>query len=207
MSDPAAAAVIVSHIDELEAALRYAHGTMQPMLAKALAGIMEDKRRALQWAGETPADLDETLWLAPDDWRIPGASEDEEFYLSFSLATAPCVGGQEPETWIGTIAGFAGAGLRLSFGTEALGQRAWKALLKAKGQLIDELVGKGFLCDPKTGDLALNIHLNRETLAAGFEDEALETALQPVGAAIDRINAARPLLDRFVEAIKLSAAS
>ena len=207
MSDPAAGAVIVTHIDELEAALRYAHGTMQPMLATALSGIMGDKRRALQWAGETPADLDETLWLAPEDWRMPGDSEDGEFYLSFSLAAAPCIDGQEPVTWIGTIAGFAGAGLRLSFGTDALGQRAWKTLLKAQRQLLDGLVGKGFLCDPKTGDLALNIHLNRETLAAGFEDEALEAALKPVGAAIDRINAARPLLDRLVEAIKLSAAS
>ena len=207
MSDPTVGAVIVRHIDELEAALRYAHGTMQPMLAKALSSIMENKRRALQWAGETPADLDETLWVAPEDWRMSGDTEDGEFYLSFSLAASHCIDGQEPETWIGTIAGFAGAGLRLSFATDALGQRAWKALLKAQAQLVDALVGKGFLCDPKTGDLALNIHLNRETLAAGFEDEALETALEPVGAAIDRINAARPLLDRLVEAIKLSAVS
>lgn len=206
MSNPAAGAVIVMHIDELEAALRYAHETMQPMMAKALARIMEDKRRALQWAGETPANLDKTLWLAPEDWRMPGAVDDNEFYLSFSLATAPCIDGREPETWIGTVAGFAGAGLRLSFSTEALGQRAWKALLKAQGQLVDELVVKGFLCDPRTGDLAVNIHLNRESLAAGFDDEALETALEPLGAAIDRIEAARPLLDRLVEAIKLSAA-
>lgn len=207
MSEPAAGAVIVTHIDELEAALRYARGTMQPMLAKALAGILEEKRRALKWAGETPADLDETLWLAPEDWRMPGDGQHGEFYLSFSLATAPCIDGHEPDTWVGTIAGFAGAGLRLSFGTEALGQRAWKALLRAQGPLIDELVGKGFLCDPKTGELALMIHVNREALALGFEDDALETALEPVDAAIDRIAAARPLLDRLVGAIKLSAAS
>lgn len=207
MSDPAAGAVIVTHIDELEAALRYAHATMQPMLAKALAGIMDDKRRALKWAGETPADLDETLWLAPEDWRMPGTDEDDDFYLSFSLTTAPCIDGHEPETWIGTVAGFAGAGLRLSFGTDALGQRAWKALLRAQGPLVDELIGKGFLCDPRTGELALLIHVNRGALAAGFEDDALETALEPVGAAIDRIGAVRPVLDRLVEAIKLSSTS
>ncbi len=206
MSESAASAVIVTHIDELEAALRYARGTMQPALAKALAGIMEDKRRALNWAGETPADLDETLWLAPEDWRMPGGAGDDEFYLSFSLTTAPCIDGHEPDTWVGTIAGFAGAGLRLSFGTDALGQRAWKALLRSEGALIDELVGKGFLCDPKIGDLALIVHVNREALAFGFEDD-LETALEPVGIAIDRIAAARPLLDRLADAIKLSAAA
>ena len=207
MSESTAGAVIVTHIDELEAALRYARGTMQPVLARALARIMEDRRRALKWAGETPADLDETLWLAPEDWRMPGGAENGEFYLSFSLATAPCIDGHEPDTWVGTIAGFAGAGLRLSFGTDALGQRAWKALLRAQGPLVDELGGKGFLCDPKTGDVALIIHVNREALALGFEDDALETALEPVGAAIDRIAAARPLLDRLADAIKLTAAA
>jgi len=179
---------------------------MQPMLAKALASIMGDKRRALEWAGETPADLDETLWLAPEDWRMPGNAEADDFYLSFSLASAPCIDGQEPDTWVGTIAGFAGAGLRPSFGTDALGQRAWKALLRAQGPLIDELVGNGFFCDPKTGDLALIIHVNREALAVGFEDDALETALQPVSAATDRIASARPILDRLVDTIKVSAA-
>lgn len=207
MSDPAVGAVIAKHVDEIEAALRYAHGTMQPMLANALAGIMEDKRRALQWAGEAPADLDDELWLAPEDWRMPGDSDDNSFYLWISLATAPCMDGHEPETWIGTIAGFAGAGLKLSLNTDALGQRDWNGLLKAQGGLVGELVAKGFVCDPKTGDLSLNIHINRQILVAGFDNGALEAALEPVGAAIDRANAVRHLLDRLAEAIKSKANS
>lgn len=69
MSDPVIGAVIVRHIDELEAALRYAHSTMQSMLVKAVAAVLEDKRLELNWAGEVEADFDQTLWRAPDPKR------------------------------------------------------------------------------------------------------------------------------------------
>ena len=118
------------------------------------------------------------------------------------LDTVACLDGHEPETWVGTIAGFAGAGIRLSASTDALGQRDWKALLRSQGPLIDELVDRGFLCDPKTGDVALTIPVDKEALVAGFEEEDLEAALEPLGQAIDRIHKARSELDRLVEAIK-----
>lgn len=199
-------AVIVRHIDELEAALRYAHNSMRPMLARAVAAVMEDKRRTLTWAGEVVPDFDETLWLAPEEWRIVGDPEDNEFYLSFSLETTPSIDGSEPETWVGIIAGFAGAGIKFAFGTDALGQREWKALLKAQGSLLVELVDRGFRCDPKTGDLELTIPIGRDALAMGFEEDTLEAALSPLGQAIDRIDAARPILDRLVAAIKAASA-
>ena len=201
MPEPAVGAVIVSHIDELEAALRYAHSTMQPMLEKAVASRLAAKRRALGWAGEAPADFDETQWFAPEEWRMP-QSEENDCYLSFVLDTVSCLDGQEPETWVGTIAGFAGAGIRFAASTDALGQRDWKALLRSQGPLMDELVDRGFLCDPRTGDIALTIPVSKEALVAGFEEEDLEAALEPLGQAIDRIHKARSELDRLVEAIK-----
>ena len=206
MSDPVIGAVIVRHINELEAALRYAHNSMRPMLARAVAAVMEDKRLALTWAGEVVPDFDETLWLAPEEWRIVGDPEDNEFYLSFSLETTPSIDGSEPETWVGIIAGFAGAGIKFAFGTDALRQREWKALLKAQGSLLVELVDRGFRCDPKTGDLELTIPIGRDALAMGFEEDTLEAALSPLGQAIDRIDAARPILDRLVAAIKATSA-
>lgn len=207
MTDPAVGTVIVHHIDELEAALRYAHNTMQPMLAKAVAAVLADKRLALGWAGEVPADFDETLWLAPEQWRMQGDAEANDFYLSCSLGTTPCIDGHEPETWIGTVAGFAGATIRLVFGTDAMGQRDWKALLRSEGALVDALVNKGFLCDPKSGDLALTVPINRESLAAAFEEEELETALAPLSQAVDRIYAAQSTFDSLVETIKRKARS
>ncbi|RSU72135.1 hypothetical protein BRX37_20225 [Sphingomonas sp. S-NIH.Pt3_0716] len=202
MSDPNVGAVIVKHIDELEAALRYAKTMMQPMLEKAAATVINDKRHELGWAGAVPADFDEAQWLAPEDWRMGGEAGEEDFYLSFSLQPASCIDGNEPETWLGTIAGFAGAGIRFSASTDALGQRAWKAFLKSQGPLLEDLASKGFLYDPKAGDLALTIPINRERLAAGFEDDALEAALEPMANTIDRIDAAKPMLDRLVEALK-----
>ncbi len=201
MPEPAVGAVIVSHIDELEAALRYAHSTMEPMLEKVVAALIDAKRRALGWAGEAPADFDKTQWFAPEEWRMP-KSDENDCYLSFVLDTVACLDGHEPETWVGTIAGFAGAGIRFSASTDALGQRDWNALLRSQGPLIDELVDRGFLCDPKTGDVALTIPVSKEALVAGFEEEELESALEPLGLAIDRIHAARTTLDRLVEAIK-----
>lgn len=206
MSDPVIGAVIVRHIDELEAALRYAHNSMRPMLAKAVAAVMEDKRLALSWAGEVVPDFDETLWLAPEEWRIVGDPDDNEFYLSFSLETTPSIDGSEPETWVGIISGFADAGIKFTFGTDALGQREWKALLKTQGSLLVELVDRGFRCDQKTGDLELTIPIARDALAMGFEEDTLEAALSPLGQAIDRIDAARPILDRLVAAIKAISA-
>jgi hypothetical protein len=206
MPDPAVGAVIVSHIEELEAAFRYAHSTMQPLLEKAVAASLNNKRRALGWAGEAPADFDETQWFAAEEWRMP-QSDENDCYLSFVLDTVSCLDGHEPETWVGTIAGFAGAGIRFSASTDALGQRDWKALLRSQGALVDELVERGFLCDPKTGDVALTIPISKDALVAGFEDEDLAPALEPLGAAIDRIHAARSTLDRLVEAIKAARKS
>ena len=206
MSEPAIGAVIVNHIDELEAALRYANSTVQPMLEKAVANVMDEKRHELGWAGESPADFDDAQWLAPEEWRMGGSAGENDFYLSFGLDTTPCIDGNEPETWIGIIAGFAGAGIRLSASTDALGQRPWKALMKSEAALLNDLVGMGFVCDPKSGDIALAISINRDSLAAAFDDDLLEAALEPVSHAIDRIDAARPVLDRLVQAIKRSAA-
>lgn len=134
-------------------------------------------------------------------------SDENDCYLSFVLDAVSCLDGHEPETWVGTVAGFAGAGIRFSATTDALGQRDWKALLRSQGALIDELVKRGFLCDPKTGDVALTIPISREALAAGFEEEDLAPALEPLGVTIDRIHAARSTLDRLVEAIKAARKS
>ncbi len=202
MADPTVGTVIVRHIDELEAALRYAHDNIQPMLEKALVAVLDEKRVAFGWAGETVEDFDETQWLAPEEWRMSRDSGDNDFYLSFSLGTAPCIDGHEPETWVGIIAGFAGATIRFVFGTDALGQREWKSLLKLETALLEELVGKGFLCDPKSGNLALTIPIDRDALADGFEADDLETAFAPLGAALERIHVARPTFDRLVAAIK-----
>lgn len=206
MSDIAVGAVIVRHIDELEAALRYATATMEPMLEKAVTSVLDDKRLELGWAGEMPADFEDNQWLAPEEWRMSGNARDDEFYLSFVLDTVPSIDGHVPETWIGTIAGFAGAGLTLSARTDALGQRPWKTLMKTQAGILEELANAGFRCDLRNGEIAVSISIDRESLAAGFEDDALEQALEPIALAVDRISAARPALDRLVRAIKQSLA-
>jgi len=201
MTDPAVGAVIVQHIDELEAALRYARRSLTPMLEKATASIMVERRKSYGWVGEALTDFDGELWMAPEGWRMAGDADDDfDLYLSF--ATTDCIDGEEPDTWIGHFCGFAGATVRFEFATDAIGQRDWKAILRAETKLTEKLVDRGFLCDPKTGELALRIPVEREALAAGFEENDLETALAPVAKTLDRIKAARDLLDELVRVIR-----
>ncbi|UZW54904.1 hypothetical protein NUH86_15725 [Sphingobium sp. JS3065] len=201
MTDPVVGAVIVQHIDELEAALRYARRSLTPMLEKATAAIIDERRKIYGWEGEAPTDFDDMLWLAPAEWRMAGDADDGfDLYLSFS--TTDCIDGEEPDTWVGYFCGFAGATIRFEFATDAIGQRDWKAVLRAQTKLAEGLVDQGFLCDPKTGELALRIPVDREALAIGFEDNDLEAALAPVAKTLDRIRAARALLDELVTAIR-----
>lgn len=205
MPDPAAGTVIVRYIDELETALLYAQKKMQPMLANAAAAVLEKKRLVLGWAGEVPGNFDEAMWLAPEEWRMPGDADENDFYLFFALERTPCIDGHEPKTWVATMAGFAGATVRLMFKSDKLDQRGWKSLLRTEATLLDALVNEGFLCDPKSGHLALTVSINRESLADGFEDEELEGALAPLAEAVDRLHAAQPVLNGLVDAIKAKA--
>ena len=122
MADPLIGAVIVRHIDELEAALRHANNSMLPELSKHAAEVINSKRKTLGWAGEVPHDLTQDIWLAPNDWRMDGDTDDS-FDLYLELDFTDCIDGQEPETWIGIFCGFAGAQLRFVFSSNLVGQR------------------------------------------------------------------------------------
>lgn len=206
MIDPAIGGVITRHIDELEAAIRYAHNVMQPTLGKALAHVIDKRKASFGWAGAIDEDLDEQSWLAPEDWRTADDREDHfDLYIDFDYTD--CIDGGEPETWLGVFCGFAGAGLRFTFGTNALGARGWKALLRSEAEIVEALVAQGFRCDPKDGDLAVLVSLDRAALATAFEEQDFEAALQPIAAALDRIEHARRALDRLVAAIRKQASA
>lgn len=205
MAETSVGATIVRHIDELEAAVRYARTTMQPLLGKAVAAILERRKKSLGWMGDVEHDLDAEAWLAPPEWRT-AADLDNRYDLYIAFDESPCMDRQETTTWVGTFCGFAGAGIRLALHSDALGPRDWKALLRAEKDIADQLFANGFLCDPKTGDLALLITMDRGLLAEAFVDEEFDEALAPIEVALDRVHSVRPLLDRLVTAIRKKAA-
>lgn len=201
MSDLSAGAVIVRHIEELEAAVRYARGPMAKALGHAVAELLEEQKLALGWTGEIPSDLNEHIWLAPSEWRTPNDTENNyDLFIEFDETT--CLDGEETETWIGSFGGFAGASVRLVLSTNALGARNWKALLRSEVALIDQLLECGFLCDAKKGELAALMTFNRDALAQAFADDDFDKALLPLAQAVERIVKARPLLDQLVSLIR-----
>lgn len=201
MTGTSVGATIVRHIDELEAAVRYARMNMQPLLGKAVAAILENRKRLFGWNGKIEHDLEGETWLAAAEWRTASDPDDHyDLYIEFDESL--CMDRLETTTWIGTFCGFAGAGIRLALHSDALGLRDWKALLRSEKDVADQLFANGFLCDPKTGELALLITIDRSLLAEAFADEGFDEALKPIEVALDRIHSVRPLLDCLVAAIR-----
>ncbi|MCX9147719.1 hypothetical protein [Erythrobacter sp. WG] len=204
MSQTSAGAIIVRHIEELEAAVRYARGPMSKALGNAVAELLTDETRRLGWNGDIPRDLNEQIWFAPNEWRT--ANDSEDYYdLFIELEDTDCIDGGDTRTWIGTFCGFAGAGIRLGLDTNALGPKSWKSLLRKESDLIDQLLDAGFLCDAKKGELAVLMTFDRDALAQAFADDDFDEALLPLAQAIERIVKARPLLDELVGLIRQRA--
>ena len=156
---------------------------------------------SLVWNGTVEPDLDGENWLAPAAWRT-ASDTDNNYDLFLELRRTDCIDGREPATWVGALCGFVGAGVRLAVDTNALGIGAWKALLRSEAALVDELVGRGFLCDPRTGDLALLVSVDRQRLEDAFREEDFGEAMQPFALGLDRVYSSLSILERLVAAIR-----
>lgn len=201
MTDTSVSGAIACHIEELEVALRHANNVIDRALGRDVERIIQRKIKAFGWAGEVDEDLEPVSWFAPKAWRTAGGINDA-FDLYINFEGTDCVDGKAPETWVGQFLGFAGAGMQFAFGTNALGHAKWKALLREQAELIDHLVGLGFICDARVGRLALPVYIDRAALITGFEEGDLAEALQPIDTQLDRIFSAKPHFDRLVKSIR-----
>ncbi|MBB4836979.1 hypothetical protein HNP52_000030 [Sphingomonas kyeonggiensis] len=201
MTDPAVSGAIARHIEELEVALRHATNVMDRMLGREAGRIIQRKMKAFGWDGEIDEELDPVCWVAQKSWRTAGGTNDA-FDLYINFEGTDCNDGQPPETWVGQFMGFAGSGMQLVLGSNALGRAKWKSVLREQVELVDQLMNSGFRCDAREGRLAVAVQIDKEALISGFEDGDVAEALLPIEAAIDRIHAAEPILDRLVAAIR-----
>jgi len=203
MSTTSVSAAIVRHIEEIEVALRHIRNVMDPRLEKEAGRLIERKRKAFGWAGAVDDHLDPVCWLAPEQWRMANDTNDY-FDLYINFESSNCIDEAEPETWVARFLGFAGSGMRFTFGSNGLFRPKWKAFLRSE-PLVQQLVDQGFVCDPKAGLLALPIRIDKDALLSAFEDQDFSEAMAPIEAQLDRIKALRPALDRLVEAIRARA--
>ncbi len=201
MSEGDVGSVIVHHIDELESAIRHAQNAMDAHLGRAVAELLDDRRRAFGWEGKIGTELDSPIWLAPPEWRIAN-DEDDNFDLFVNLDRSYCLDGEPPSTWVGTFCGFAGSQLQLEITSDSLGRGAWKKLLRDEAKTMEQLRDMGFRCDPKDGLLAALVTIDRNELAKAFSEDDFEEALAPIVKTLERIQSARKILDKLVSAIR-----
>lgn len=204
MSVAEAGAVIIRYIDELEASVRHIRTSMEPMLGRALAAILENQRKTLGWDGEIEGDLEGPAWFAPKEWKTPGDDQDNhDLFIEFNRQD--CDDGDSTDTWVGAFCEFAGSCVQFAFDTNTQGVRPWRAILRNETDIIDELKSLGFRCDPRTGELTLRVTIERDLLAQAFITDEFDLALEPAALALNRIQAAREPLDRLVAAIRKKA--
>lgn len=204
MSVAEAGAVIIRHIDELEAAIRHVRVSMEPRLGRALAAILEKQREALGWDGEIEGDLERAAWLAPKEWKTQGDDQDNyDLFVEFNRKD--CVDGDSTDTWVGAFCDFAGSCVQFAFDTNTQGVRPWRTILRNETEIVDELKSLGFQCDPRSGELTLRVVIERDLLVQAFIADEFYLALEPAALALDRIQAARGPLDRLVAAIRKKA--
>ena len=204
MSVAEAGAVIIRNIDELEAAVRHVRANMEPSLGRALAAILDRKRKAMGWDGEIEGDLEGPAWFAPKEWKAPGDDQNNhDLFVEFNRKD--CDDGDSTDTWVGAFCEFAGSCVQFALDTNTQGVRSWRAILRNETEIVDELRALGFRCDPRTGELTLRLVIERDLLAQAFTANEFDLALEPAALALDRIQMAREPLDRLVAAIRKRA--
>jgi hypothetical protein len=201
MTHSEASATIIHHISELEAALRHAHESMQPRLSKEVANIMNGHRRQLNWSGTVDNTFEEEMWIASPEWKV-GVDGDQDYDLYCEFGGSLGVDGEECETWAGHFCGSFGTGIQFSLETKTLTKRGRVKLLKTEPVLVQELVARGFSCDPSTGEIVIPIPIDQCALSKAFENNDFDEALEPVSNALDRVSSALEVLDQLVAATR-----
>lgn len=193
-----AAEVVARNIELLEGAYDLAVNKMDLMLYEATREILEDKQKLLLWEYDFGGELNDYPWLAPTEWRAEGEVAGGNYNLVCYIDR-----GGEFETWLAEFAGGPARCVCFSISTNTVsGVRKLGRLSGTITAEVSELGELGFSFDASDFVLKLQLKFDREEIAKGFADGDLSTALAPIGEALDKINAARPILDRVEQAVR-----
>lgn len=193
-----AAEVVARNIELLEGAYRLAVDKMDVMLYEATRNILEEKQKLLLWEYDFGSELNDLPWLAPTEWRAEGEEVGGDYNL---FCRIDANGGAE--TWLAYFAGGPTRSVYLAISTDTVsGVRKLGKLAATVAAEVSELTGLGFSFDASDFVLKLPLKFDCEEIAKGFADGDLSTAVAPIGVALDKINNARPILDKVEQAVR-----
>lgn len=192
------AEVIARNIEQLESAVDFAVGKMDTALFDAVCEMLGAKNQELSWEFELGSAFDDEPWLAPSEWRADGEEVGGDYHLYCHLD----FDGAESNTWLAFFSGVAGRRVHLGIATNTIsGKKNKKRLAEQLEGDLAHLLNEGFQFDVGEFVIRVPLNLDRGKIAEGFRDDDLIEALAPLSFALDKINKARPTLDRIAESI------
>lgn len=193
------AEVIARNIEQLEGAVDFAAGKMDAALFEAVCEVLRDKVQELGWESEFGNGFDDEPWLAPPEWRAEGEDVGGDYYLYCHLD----FDGNESNTWLAFFSGVAGRRVHLGIATNTIsGKRNKKRLAQDIADDLNAVLEAGFLFDIDEFVIRVPVKLDCQKIVDGFRDDDLTGALKSLSLALDKINHARPNLDRIAKKIK-----
>lgn len=194
--DPAIAARIIRNIASVESDWHLASGLLSERMMREVRAIFS-KLAPENWkvveAGFS------ALLVAPEWKQKMGVGNGDAWLELVELCDA-----EEEYSWIAAAVGVGSTkmGLELQF-RNGLAPFAQTAI--ANDKVVDALLKLGFVRDTAKERLYLQIKINADLLAKGFEENDLDKALASVGKAIEAAIAAKVELDKIVEQVREAA--
>ena len=199
-------ALIVRNIGDIGAAMKHAVEHIGPLLWKKTGRVVTETVAGDGWSSFSDVDAEE-VWFAREDWLLPDRSDPEaDFWLGLDERTS---GDEEGEgSWLAAFVGSGPNGSTMAFWVDQriVGKAAWKRIVKANADLVETLRGFGFSLDlDDDRRICLPFTLDREKLAAAFENDEFEVVMEEVSTVLHGAVEALPHLERLRELARSAA--
>lgn len=200
-------ALLVDNVADIEAAVAYIKGTIDPLLWQGAAEVLEKESRPWGRIGNFDPDGKDSLWIMPPDWVTDpsrGVKIREDAWFSLIVSEA---GPDESETALANFlaVGGRGNGMVLSFQQEMLKGQKWKAVLARQEDAVQAIRDGGFMVEMREGLLEIPVLLKAEELSRALSEEDVSSALGPLRDAVARAIALKPRFDEIVAAARAVA--
>jgi hypothetical protein len=210
MSEQEMDALIVRHIDDLEAATKRLKESIQVEVGAAIDKIIKKWAEENKWFAKLGFN-ESGAWVAEESWRMPDTEQSADkffgsFYIHVNDAGITKDGNWNSEFWLTQLCGCGpgAAGFRWSYASKEIGATKgdWKRFLREK-DFPQKLAKFGFDYEEKFGDFFIRFStINNQTLATAIEGENIEDALEPVRAALKTIEKAFPQFNDLLQSAR-----
>jgi hypothetical protein len=133
-------------------------------------------------------DVRGSICVGPEEWiKRSQGGKDDTWLVQLQFSTLDADGESAHQWHLSDFLELEGGSTRkaLSFWQNVLKPREWRAVLNNNVGAVQALRDLGFDVDEREGTIVRPVRLDSLALQKGFEDDDLDEALAPVGAALD----------------------